>query len=77
MSRFHDPDAPVCACLACTEARYHAAAAAAQAEHERAAHLATAEAEFARRQLILPMPGLAHLAHHRAHFSPGPKGTHP
>lgn len=68
MSRWHDPEAPVCSCFACTEARYHAAATAAQAEAELAAHRATAEAELARRQLPLPMPGLAHLAHHRAHY---------
>ena len=67
MSRFHDPDAPACRCYSCSEARYHAAAIAAQAEAELAAHRASAEAELERRQIPLPMPGLAHLAHHRLH----------
>lgn len=73
MSRWHDPERPDCRCFHCSEARYREAAIAAQAEAELAAHLATAEAEMARRQIPLPMPGLAHLAHHRAHFTPGLK----
>ena len=68
MSRFHDPEAAKCRCFHCTEARYREAAIAAQVEAERAAHHASAEAELARRQIPLPMPGLAHLAHHRTHF---------
>ena len=68
MSRFHDPEAAECRCFHCSEARYHEAAAAAQAEAELTAHHASAEAELARRQLPLPMPGLAHLAHHRIHL---------
>lgn len=67
MSRFHDPDAAECRCFHCSEARYHEAALAAQLEAELAAHRASAEAELARRQIPLPMPGLAHLAHHRVH----------
>ena len=68
MSRFHDPEAPVCACLNCTEARYHAAAAAAELAEREAVEWARAEAEFAARQLRLPIPGLPHVAHPPSHL---------
>ena len=68
MSRFHDHESQMCRCFTCSEARYREAAIAAQVAAERAAHDASVEAKLARRQIPLPMPGLAHLAHHRAHL---------
>lgn len=66
MARWHDPEAAVCSCFACTEQRYQrdlAATEEAALEREEAELAARAEREL---QLRLPMRPIPHLAHQYA-----------
>lgn len=67
MSRWHDPDAAVCSCFACTEARYHAAVAAHEEEDRRFRARLAAEADQAQ-QLRLPITPLPHCAGQPSHL---------